>query len=329
MNSRFNKPEYEKSQNVGAIIDFSQIPDKLFIPAVMVRDIIRARPLTRAEKSHIKRGGPDIFVASTVGGKTIQSRDEIAKNYTYLNGKHINIKGWQSSKMYILYRINNESVMVLQVPLNNRVSVNGIIANNGNRKYGDYIICKLNESGGIDRDSASVVSAHMFHKICYIPLNDAIRRSRYRRTKYRYCNLNPNTRSTNNYELNEPRETSSATFEQPCTLISAEDTTQMHKCARDNKTEQRNPTINTVKNSNKASKVKFMVVGVMMNNCGQRVGFFIKDASGKIHTSNNNNTTKLCLDKKIGNMTVVENGAGGYYFRGVGISIEKLPIKYV
>ena len=48
-NSRNNQAYLDKIP-----LTFDQIPNRLFIPAVRVRDIVKARPLSQEEKSKIK-----------------------------------------------------------------------------------------------------------------------------------------------------------------------------------------------------------------------------------------------------------------------------------
>lgn len=308
----FNKQDVS---NKGSI-EFDAIPDKLFIPAVMVRDIVKARPLNRIEKSNMKRGGPDILVLKVSGGKDIKSREEISQYYRYLNNKPIKVMGWQSSKLYILYRVVNENVAVLQVPVNNTVIVNGKVANAGNKHSGDYIVCRLNEDGTLDRKSAVVISAYLFHKICYIPNHPAIQKSKTRANKSKYFSLSGDHNKI--HASNRVRQIKSI----PNTNIKLDKVPVQSREETGNKYNERT-------NTNTESGNKYVIVSILMNGMGQRVGFCLRDQFGSMHKVNQQYAARLCKAKKVSNMTVVDNGVGGYFFRGIGMSIDNLPIIYV
>ena len=149
-------------------LEFDKIPDRMFIPAVRVRDIVKARPLTHEEKSKIKRGSPDILVEPIIGESYLLTRNDIVVNFRYTNGTKIKTSGWESTKQYIIYRNDNTEVAVMQVPLNHTVNVNGNIANKKSRNSGEYIVCTFGENGEIERQSAKVVTSAVFKKIAAI-----------------------------------------------------------------------------------------------------------------------------------------------------------------
>lgn len=318
---------------------YESIPDRMFIPAVMIREMLRVRPLNSEEKKNTKRGGPDVLAIPYIGNRSLMFRDDITGCYTYTNGRKIKVRGWQTSKFYIVVRPSNETVMVMQVPPNHTLEINGITANNKDKQISDYIVCKIDPNGNIDRQSATIVRGSVFHKLCYIPDNPAIARSRERGTANRYFDFNnPSAAVNTDFRGNVVKPVRHVQYTE--TMEQASNKPNNFKAAQNisnrptsniklEKSAEAKPRSNSVNTNQTLEMPKLQVTHNLFNSTGQRVGFVIKADSGEIRRINRNTAINLCKQKRIKNMTVVSNGAGDFYFRGIGISIDELPATYV
>lgn len=318
---------------------YEGIPDRMFIPAVMIREMLRVRPLNSEEKKNTKRGGPDVLAIPYIGNRSLMFRDDITGCYTYTNGRKIKVRGWQTSKFYIVVRPSNETVMVMQVPPNHTLEINGITANNKDKQISDYIVCKIDPNGNIDRQSATIVRGNVFHKLCYIPDNPAIARSRERGTANRYFDFNnPSAAVNTDFRGNVVKPVRHVQYTE--TMEQASTKPNNFKAAQNisnrptsniklEKSAEAKPRSNSVNTNQTLEMPKLQVTHNLFNSTGQRVGFVIKADSGEIRRINRNTAINLCKQKRIKNMTVVSNGAGDFYFRGIGISIDELPATYV
>lgn len=318
---------------------YESIPDRMFIPAVMIREMLRVRPLNSEEKKNTKRGGPDVLAIPYIGNRSLMFRDDITGCYTYTNGRKIKVRGWQTSKFYIVVRPSNETVMAMQVPPNHTLEINGITANNKDKQISDYIVCKIDPNGNIDRQSATIVRGNVFHKLCYIPDNPAIARSRERGTANRYFDFNnPSAAVNTDFRGNVVKPVRHVQYTE--TMEQASTKPNNFKAAQNisnrptsnikiEKSAEAKPRSNSVNTNQTLEMPKLQVTHNLFNSTGQRVGFVIKADSGEIRRINRNTAINLCKQKRIKNMTVVSNGAGDFYFRGIGISIDELPATYV
>lgn len=318
---------------------YESIPDRMFIPAVMIREMLRVRPLNSEEKKNTKRGGPDVLAIPYIGNRSLMFRDDITGCYTYTNGRKIKVRGWQTSKFYLVVRPSNEIVMAMQVPPNHTLEINGITANNKDKQISDYIVCKIDPNGNIDRQSATIVRGNVFHKLCYIPDNPAIARSRERGTANRYFDFNnPSAAVNTDFRGNVVKPVRHVQYTE--TMEQASTKPNNFKAAQNisnrptsniklEKSAEAKPRSNSVNTNQTLEMPKLQVTHNLFNSTGQRVGFVIKADSGEIRRINRNTAINLCKQKRIKNMTVVSNGAGDFYFRGIGISIDELPATYV
>lgn len=296
-------------------ISFDSIKDRMFIPAIKVRDIVRARPLSASEKESIQRGSPDILINPVIGESYLIHRNDVIRNFVYTNGKRIKTSGWKAESQYVIFRADNTTVMVMQVPQNHTVVVNGVIANEKTRKSGDYIVCPLTENNEIDREHASVVSSAIFRKMCYIPRNEVIDRHRGSKNKFfdfiSGVNLQDKFRDRKNRVINPIKQTPIPSGIRSTASV---------------------PKPNAYENSARYNIPKadssYKVVGQIVDAYGKRVGFVISAPSGATKEIDKLTAMKLAENKKISNMEAVKSQSGDIYLRGNGIRLEDLPVSY-
>lgn len=310
-------------------IEYADIPSKLFIPAIMIKEISRARCLSQNEKSKIKAGSPDIMVMPFIGKAGLMSRDSITQNYRYANGKKINIMGWKAENSYIISRQVNQLVMVMQVPSNHIMNLNGKSVNKNNREHPDYIVCLTDKSGRIDRNSAFTISSDLFKKMIHIQSNEVIENNVGKPKKQ--------------FDLNKKRAEVAGKYKNKqimngdtfATTLSGKNVTNIkeEKPINIKQTAKKpinvKPAVNNV-NDLTNEQANIVVIAQILDDLGKRAGFVIQNTlNGETKKINTATAMSLCKSHKIKNMTVVANPNGTFFLRGVGISIDNLPIEYV
>lgn len=324
-------------------ISFDEIPDKVFIPAIKVREIVKARPLKLDEKKQIQRGSADILIKPLIGKQYLLTRDQVINNFKYTNGKKIKTSGWESSKSYVIYTEDNATVMVVQIPLNHTVTIGEVTANESNRKSGDYIVCNLDQSGKIDRTSASIVSAPLFRKMCYIPMNEVIHR--YRGSKNRVFDFISNKIKRMNSiipkdmtRIADDNISRTSELNRVNTGFTEVQGVQGVQGVQNTNRTLNNPNTSTqgVQNTNRipnnlntgATGNNLTVVAQIHDAFGKRVGFVIRASNGRTKDINTPAIMQLANKGLLSNVTLVDNPHGGKFLRGIGMQLDNLPIKY-
>ena len=299
-------------------LNFEDIPDRVFIPALKVRDIVRAKPLSLAEKKQIPRGSADILIKPLIGNEYLLSRNDVVNNFTYTNGSIIKTSGWESSKMYVIFRPDNTLVYAMQVPTNHTVVINGEMANKNSRKAGDYIVCASNESGVIDRSTAVILSAAVFRKMCYIPRQDII--TKHQGSTNKFFDFVAKTTSTVNFvdRKNNPIN--------PLRKMPVPNAGVGQSINMPNTTPVMNKT--NLPGALGGDTSKFTVVGQVHDAYGKRIGFIIQAHNGATKQITKESAIKLATNKKLINAEAVPNPAGETYIRGNGVRLDDLPITY-
>ena len=314
-------------------INFKDIPDKLFIPAVKVRDIVKARPLSiKEKKSKSMHGAPDIVIEPFIGIPYMITKEQLVTNFVYTSGKIIKASGWEHTKKYVVYRKDNSEVLVMKVPLESSIIIGGKVANNKTRKSGDYIVCLQNPDGSINRDSACIVPSALFKKMCYIPINDVI-------SKYR-GKMSPNfsikklidsreSRSINNYN----KVNISNTMNSDMSGLMNDNARFKPNTSRIRNVQKDQPA-RTVQNLNQNynnynQTAKYEVICQLHNEYGQRVGFVIKANNGDTRKITKDIAIKLAGERKLKNVELVSDGVRELYLRGNGIRLDDLDIEYI
>ena len=287
-----------------AKIGYQEIPVQLLTPAVMAREIVKAKPLTIEEKKRYNANGIDIVAIPYIGKPFVATKSDIISSYTYLSGHKIDIRGWENSKIYILMRNTNRNVLVMRIPENNTVDVNGV--EHGNDAYGEYMIYYANPDGTIDRSTLSFVRADLFRKMCYIPANDVIMRNRG----------NGNTGGEFQIPTHTRERLSNMNMGNPLIHRYREDTNNAQSFS--------NNQFNSPVNNRTSGKI--VVIAQIIDEYGHRIGFVLSNGNSK-KAINLQTALSLCQQKKIANLEIVPKN-GDVYFRGNGISLDNLEKVY-
>ena len=314
------------------------LPDSLFIEAYKVRDIVKARPLNKEEKQRINRGAPDIRVDPLIGESYTIDRDTLINNFVYTNNKKIKTMGWSSGKQYVVYRQTKEKIRIMQVPLSNTVQINGKMANTGNRKRGDYIVCYEKNDGSIDRNRAYIITSAVFKKMCFIPESDIIVKHKGSHNKL-FDIARAISDRINNGGHNDSMEEYDAGTNNFSGIFDNNEVRQSKPMqtgftgVNNQSTNKNMPTNNRMGNDippalNVNNQRPYTIIQQIHDMYGKRVGFVIQARNGETKGVSRDTAIKLALNQKISNAEVVRNGANDMYLRGNNIRLDELPIIY-
>ena len=300
---------------------YEEIPNSLFIPVIRKRDIVKARPLSRVEKQERESGSPDIILLSPIGEQRFITRKEMVDKYTYLDGKKINIRGWSSNRTYMVGCMDSTRLFAMLVPLNCTISLKGREANK-NTKQGDYIICLSDIDGGINRESANLISNKMFKKMFSVPENNAITRNigkgnrmfNLENTKRKKI-YNREVKNTDDSILNKDEFYMMANEiqKQPSSILTNNILSNKEEVKRDKE---------EVKSNN--SSQQYIAIGRLMQN-GALTGFIVQNSNGATRNVTKQEMMRLCQRKMISNIVLSKKeNSNAYYLRGNGIRIDML-----
>lgn len=147
------------------IIEYNKIPDLLFLPAVMCRDIRLAHVIPINDR---KDGEPDVVIKSPVSGldETVFRRGFITK-YRYVDGKKISLAAWRRNYTALVMAECQELMYAMYIPPDFQLRVESdtepIIIEATNK--GLFLICDSTTNGKINRDSPRVVIPRYFRKM--------------------------------------------------------------------------------------------------------------------------------------------------------------------
>lgn len=324
-------------------IDLDEILSKGMIPVIRKRDILKARLLSIDEKKSAGRESLEIFVTSPLGHSYTMSKEDLINNYTYLNGRRINISGWKSTKERMVYRIDETAFLAIQIPINCTVDVNNKQVNKSISTVGEYIIAYQNNDGGPDPDKLGVITSAMFKKMFYMPPNDVITRNYGQGHKDFIPNESRNTHKENgmdfvtplgmgDFRLDTSADDSMDTSEIKQTIQKSEPSHQVAKQA----TQQ---TQQTMKNKpvsrisidklreipEQQKEIKYSAIGRLIDNDGIIIGFVIQNKKGEYRSITKVEAMELSKQHLIDNISVgVKADTGKSFLRGNGIKISDL-----
>lgn len=309
--------------------------------------VIRKRNIVKAQIDTKGSTKEDIRIQSPMGDYQNIQRKELLKNYRYLQNKKINLHGWKRDTYYIIYNTDNSKMYAMQVPISITAYVNGTIANSTKgKKSGDYIVCYGGADGKLDKRTARIIQASIFHKMFSIPRNEIIlKHSKKPKNRPKKCFIPPRR-----YLIQSAGPVD--------TLGKIPKTQQVQKVTSDNNTQKTNQAqsggqmkagfnrqihirpsykINTATLPNvdkniarpmgtpKQNPVK--TVGKLLRG-SVLVGFVIQNGQG-VKRVNTNQMKVLIANGTITDVMVQRNSYGMEYFRGNGIQIESLPVKQI
>lgn len=276
-------------------VELMKLPDSMFSDLVKDKDIIKVTLLNRNDKKALRLQNPnyngdDVLISSGERLNQLMSRDELLGKYRNTNGKKIRLAGWHYHKPYTVFRMTSEPVKVLRIPKRSKYSVT---LNGRDLPKPSLVICKV-INNQIDKRNPIVLSKpediREFRKMYKIVgLADIVKARNDAHERRMISQIQVERQENNNRKVWSPK-------------------TQQVK-------------------QDELMKAPYEVVGRALNMRGTLIGFIIKDKRAtKVDVYNLGQVQRMCIDKKISNLTVaVMQDTGKTYFRGVGIKIENLP----
>lgn len=276
-------------------VELMRLPDSMFSDLVKQKDIIKVTLLNRNDKKALRAQNPnyngaDVLISSGERMNQLMSRDELLNNYRNTNGKKIRLTGWHYHKQYTVAKLTKEPVKVLRIP---KRSKHVVTLNGRDLPKPSLVVCKV-VNNQIDKRNPTVLCKP-----------EDIREFR---KMYKISQLADIVKARND-----------AHERKMISQIQVERQEAINKQVWSPKTQQAQ--------QDELMRAPYEVVGRALNMRGSLIGFIIKDRkTGKMDVYNLNQVQRLCVDKKLSNLTVaVMQNTGKTYFRGVGIKIENLP----
>lgn len=319
------------------MIDVSILPDSLFYKALNNKDIIKCKILTDKEQAEFREkvnlSYDKEILAKGIKGFQFMSRDELTKWYRNLDGSVIKLSGWHYNTIYTLCRDIKEDVAVVRIPTR-RLNI---------KSRFKYCLLVFNvKDKAIDKSKFKVVHTVddliLFRKTISLVSKPNLRLAK-QEIKAIKANLNtgqPNVLETTIADIKEP--TVSVVNSEPNINTNNTSTNSIGKVPNSiNSINNRVPQVRPMQSKDDASlaNAPYTVTMVLFrkNSIGKdvRVGYRVKRKKDGIEKDLNLNLVKkFCVNRYIDNMTIaLRQETGNEYFRGVGISLESLPSKYV
>lgn len=278
-------------------LSINNLPDSVFIPGKLVRNVARVRVLTRAEKKSklFKHGGPDIQVIYINGDRCLTTRQEIASGKAKMaDGSEIKFNSIKSGREYTIVIDTNQTVGILRVPKTSKVKfVINKKASDGSLKTielkpGQLVVCpKTSRTLMLNKSAPLVLNDIMFNKMCVFALKDG-----------------------------EDIDTVKKQKKQELAKVIASKSSN----------EPKKPKLNIVQQN---AEAPYRAIGriVKAGTFNNVIGYIITDGKNS-KACNLNTVQKLCFNHKIKNMTLVRKEDGKFYLRGVGIQLDTLDTTY-
>lgn len=290
------------SSNKSVTVNFDSYTGNGFIKAIMLRDIVQVKLMTRLEKSKLAPGANDIIVKHAFGGNETVSRRDLINKYNRLDGKKIKLMYLKSGHWYYMSRQVNETVAVMLVNNKFKGTINGKAV-----KTGSYIIAKVDDAGHVLSGTASCVSSFIFRKGFSVPKQDVIDRNKGIRRKNNVKRITsdivkPDIKHEDNKEF---------TVIKPNKLVG-----------------KSNVKLNPVQDSSKYKYKAVARICHIANNKDVLDGFLLENLKGVKKPVSLTDVTSLCSKSLVSNLMLVRQENGSCFLRGNGIEIKSLETMY-
>lgn len=144
------------------LIIYNEIGDNYFGEGILKRDILKVRVVSSKEKKQKEYGENDVEYMSLIYGRGFTSREDIMKNFVYLNGKRIKLAGWKTNKVYTIMKYINFPIGYVYIKEGNDVQFN---TGNIHARKGFYLVCIKNEDGSLDRENCFILDGDYFNRM--------------------------------------------------------------------------------------------------------------------------------------------------------------------
>ena len=291
----------------GYYMNIEDIPEEALMECVRIRDIVKARILTRREKQQLNRGSGDVLCTSKGGLQYFITREQVTEEYRYLDSKKVKLFNWEAGKEVELYR--NDSTMAYAILL-----PKGVRALCGGKEIpsGYYVVCYATQEGIANRTKIDVVNPSDFRKMFVMRPNEIINRNKG--TGAELYSLKDENRRKNQKQITF-NDNSSNLDTSTDTKTKAEFTPMKigNMSERLDKEPEKKPAANKIK-----------AVGRITDDRDKLIGFVIENAVGRRAQISVIDMVKAAKDDIVSNICVV-NKDGSQFLRGIDIKIGELP----
>lgn len=322
------------------------IPDLLFLPVNLVRDIRKAKILLEEQR---EPGKPDIIIESPLGFTEQVTRDQLVKRFTHANGSKIRLGSWKKGLPYMIMTLVQEQMYGIfipsQYPMDIAIAGETFRINRDDSGTGTYVICRPDEAGDIQKDDAWVISPRCFRKMFSMSgsiqsnadqceelqrkIASRLRRGNDDTEQQELASIDDmNTRMLSGLasrlgtkkEVQEP-ETLGV---QDTTLFKDMNAAMLNSLASRLGTKKEVSTQTVEEEAdNTEQELTYKVTHRVIKN-GKNVGFILEDTDGGSDAYTKREILSLCKQGKIINLGVRERD-GKEYLYGIGVRLTELP----
>lgn len=321
-------------------IQLQNLPNELFMQAIMPVAYFKAGIIKVEGKRSLGGEYRDVELISPIGLREKISRQELIRNFTYLNGKNIVLGQWAKDRKYAIRKNEPQSLYAMPIPKGLGVQIKDKVATS--EKCRMYIVCYADGQGGVDKTYAVCVSKRIFKKLFVIhqpgileysakEVASTIRQSGVAKflagdfTPHGLTNTIPSSIFENagvNMMAGGPAKLHNDTGGRLMELDGGLDLSKVKAAAASMKQKE--------SEREQAKTSSYTLVKSIVNSDGKPWGFEIReDKSGRIKKAPAVLVSQMCERKMITNAKLSRTEAGKPYLSGVGIKLGDLPKEYM
>ena len=274
-------------------IGIEHLPREAFLNSELVQDIGYMRIMTRNEKKNVKPGSPDVEIGFTGRKPFMVDRDTAIKELRTPDNKDIVIGALREGKKYLVTMPTRQKVLVFNVPKSNGNSKMEFTLNNKTLPTGSFVVFMASGSKGT---APLVLNKDYFNKMIVVTeKNSGAYKDRLKKALLRYAKAAVASDRIKNNKLSTAEK---VRYKEEIRKAEENNSAPYHIVGRIDRRES------------------YTTIGYIISN-GQKTKAF-----------NIAQTINLCKRKLIRNATCVRNQNGKEFIRGVGITLDSLPVTY-
>lgn len=304
-------------------LDATHINNKLLLKVMKVADIFEVK-LSKTSTNPVS-------LVSVDGKKYDITKDQLVSNFTTLRGKRLSILSMKASQTYLVARLTNTPCFAVKIP---KGSDKTIVMPNGHVvKAGKVIVIPSNklvlDQEYSDVSNGTIMSEKMFRKTCVLVELSPELMERLKAADA-FDNAVAKTAEQPNIKPTEPKKTNDSwdsweddTKTQPAQTAQPVQPTpaaSWDSWEDENKPQPKQPT--------QKNMVSGDIIKVIKNQMTNETVAYVILAAGKVYTLAPNQVISLADMGAIGNAAAVTNNNGTTYLRGIGCSLDALPVEF-
>lgn len=319
------------------VIKYERIPDLLFLPAIMTRDLRLARVIPIEKR---KKEEPDVIIKSPISGVEDKiCRKELTTRYRYTNGKKIVLGAWRRNHKALVMAQCQDLMYAMYIPPGFQLQAGGtggepLVIDSTRR--GLFLLCESTTNGEIDRDNPRVILPKYFRKMFI--MRGSIKKNIAKCTEIQEYLAKKHGNTSLNFEFSDTAERVSAIPNTPAPQASKQSVptstqqapTHVSPAPASKPVERTSPVDVTIRSgerntldSKDVPSDKFKVIARVVH-LDSIVGFILMDSFGNTAEFNKRQMINFAQSNKLTNAGVrVKNGKE--YLYGIGVKLSELP----